>query len=68
MRHLMSALILLSLCACGMETATTALAVGAVKKHEIEEGHKSMAKVQVKLGEATALAEQHTKDAEGAAR
>ncbi len=43
---------LLSLAACGVETATTAATGAVIKKQEIEEGKKTMERTQAKVEDA----------------
>lgn len=51
----MSALLLAG---CGAETATTAVTAGALKKQEIEEGKKTLEKVQQRVSESTEQVQQ----------
>jgi len=63
MKHIIIALSVLTLSACGLETATTAATGAAVKKQEIEQGQKTMAQAQEKIGEAMAQSQQRVKEA-----
>lgn len=50
------------LTACGVETATTAATAAAVKKQEIEQGKKSMEKMQQDIGQAMEQQRAHQAD------
>jgi NifU-like protein involved in Fe-S cluster formation len=49
-----------ALAGCGLETATTAATSAAIKKQEIEEGKKTMERVQQKIGQAMEQAQRRT--------
>ncbi len=68
MRHIISALLILTLSACGLETATTAATVAAAKKQEIEQGKKTMQQAQQKIDQAIAQGQQRTQDADSGER
>lgn len=56
---------LAALAGCGVETATTAATGAAIKKQEVEEGKKTMDRVQQKVGQAMEQMQQRAdKDAE----
>ncbi len=56
---------LLSLAACGVETAGTAATAAALKKQEMEQGQKSLQQFQQKLDQATEQAQQRAEQAAG---
>ncbi|HEX5391143.1 MAG TPA: hypothetical protein VFW67_15375 [Burkholderiaceae bacterium] len=58
----------LMLCACGMETAGTAAAVGVTKKQEIEQGKVTSDKLQEQLQQSTELGRQRNEALEQAGR
>lgn len=58
----------LMLCACGLETAGTAAAVGVAKKQEAEQGKATSDKLQEQLQQATELTRQRQDAQEQAGR
>jgi hypothetical protein len=65
MRFTIVAIALSVLAACGAETASTAATGASIKKREIEEGKKTMERVQEQVGQALENAQQRSeKDAE----
>lgn len=52
MKVAVSIFIILSLAACGVDTASTAATAAAVKKQEIEQGQKKMQEFQQSLDQA----------------
>jgi len=65
MRFIIIAVALSALAACGADTASTAATGAAIKKREIEEGKKTMERVQGQVGQALENAQQRSeKDAE----
>ena len=57
-----------ALAGCGVETATTAATVAAAKKQEIEQGRKTMDKMQQDIGKAMEQEQQSTQRADDAAK
>jgi ATP-dependent 26S proteasome regulatory subunit len=53
MKSLILAFALASLAGCGVETATTAASVAAIKKQELDQGKKDMQQAQQKIDQAT---------------
>ena len=51
MNKLLVSLIFLALCGCGLETAGTAATSASLKKKELEEGQKTMQRVEDRLGQ-----------------
>lgn len=66
MKSVVICLMLGSLAACGVETASTAATSAALKKQELEQGRATMDKMQRDLDEATKQAAQRTAQAEEA--
>ncbi len=65
MKPLILVFVLTFLAGCGVETATTAATGAAIKKREIEEGKKTLERVQQNIGQATERAQQRAeKDGE----
>ena len=65
MRFAIIAIALSSLAACGADTASTAATGAAIKQREIEEGKKTMERVQEQVGQALENAQQRSeKDAD----
>lgn len=52
MRRFIAALAAATLCACGVETASTAATAAALKKQELEQGKKTMEQAQKKIGQS----------------
>jgi NifU-like protein involved in Fe-S cluster formation len=52
MKQLIIVLAMAVLAGCGVETATTAATGAAIKKQEIEEGKKTMERMQQNIGQA----------------
>ena len=55
----------LSLTACGVETAGTAATAASLKKQELEQGQKNLQQFQQKLDQATEQAQQRAEQAGG---
>jgi len=55
MKALLAALMLASLAACGVETATTAATVAEMKRREMEQAKKNMDMAKQKIEQATQL-------------
>jgi exonuclease VII small subunit len=62
MTKILPALLVLALSGCGLETATTAATVGVAKKHEAEQGKKTMQQAQQKIDQAVAQTQKHAQD------
>jgi len=62
MRTLLAAAVV-SLCACGAETAGTAATSAAIKKQELEQGKKAMEQAQQKVEQAVQLQQTRTEAA-----
>lgn len=60
------AIAIAALAGCGVETATTAATVAAAKKQEIEQGKKTMDKMQKDIGKAMEQSQQSTQRADEA--
>ena len=56
---------ILSLSACGVETAGTAATGAAIKKQELEQGRKTMEQMQQKIDQANLQAQQRSDQASG---
>lgn len=65
MKQVIAVIAIAALAGCGVETATTAATGAAIKKHEVEEGKKTMEQAQQKIGEAMQQTQQRAeKDGE----
>lgn len=65
MKKLIALLAIAALAGCGVETATTAATSAAIKKHEVEEGKKTIERAQQKIDEAMQQTQQRAeKDGE----
>ncbi len=65
MKRFVSLVAVLTVSACGVETATTAATGAAVKKQEIEQGRKTMEQMQRKVDQANQQAQKHAEQAGG---
>lgn len=63
MRVLFHLVLVTSLTACGVDTASTAATAAALKKQEIEEGQKTMQQFQQSLDQASLQSRQRTEQA-----
>jgi NifU-like protein involved in Fe-S cluster formation len=52
MRQIVAVIAVAALAGCGIETASTAATAAALKKQEIEQGKKTMEKMQQDIGKA----------------
>ena len=68
MRHAILTLVFAALAGCGVETATTAATVAAIKKQEIEQGKKTMEQAQQKIEQATQQMQRARAETEAASR
>jgi uncharacterized protein YceK len=68
MRQITTALLILTLSGCGLETATTAATGAAAKKQEIEQGKKTLEQTQRKIDQAIPRGQQRTQDADAGER
>ena len=68
MRQILTALLLFTLCGCGLETATTAATGAAIKKQEIEQGQKTMQQAHQKIDQAVAQTQQRAQDGDAEGR
>ena len=68
MRQIIALIAVAALAGCGVETATTAAAVAAAKKQEIEQGKKTMEQMQQNIGKAMEQTQQSTERADDAAK
>ena len=50
MNKLLISFVFLMLCGCGLETAGTAATGASIKKQELEEGQKTMQRVEDRMG------------------
>ena len=65
LRALITAVAVSALAACGADTATTAATGAGIKKREIEEGKKTMERMQDQIGQSLDQARERTeKEAE----
>lgn len=51
MNKLLISFVFLMLCGCGLETAGTAATGASIKKQELEEGQKTMQRVEDRMGD-----------------
>ena len=63
MKSIMGLAMLLSLAACGVETASTAATAAALKKQELEQGKKTMEQFQQTLDQANQQTQQRAEQA-----
>ncbi len=68
MKAIVALIAVAALTACGVETATTAASVAAAKKQELEQGKKTMDKVQLDVGKAMEQVQQNAERTEEAAK
>jgi len=68
MRQIVALVAIAALAGCGVETASTAATAAAVKKQEIEQGKKTMDKMQQDIGKAMEQTQQSTQRADDAAK
>jgi len=68
MKPLIAMITVAALAGCGVETATTAATAAAAKKQEIEQGKKTMEKMQQDIGKAMQQTQQSTQRADDAAK
>lgn len=66
MKRLVVALALIALGGCGVESASTAATVAAMKKREIEEGKKTQERMKQQIDQAMEQAQQRAQHAEDA--
>lgn len=64
MKHTLIAFLLLSLCGCGLESVGTAATGASMKKQEIEEGQKTMQRMQSDIEQMNLQATDRLRDAE----
>jgi len=67
MRQILAVLILTAIAGCGVDTLTAAATAAALKQKEIEQGQKTMQKMQEDIGKAMEQAQQRPQQAEDAA-
>ena len=68
MRQIIAIVAIVALVGCGVETMTTAATVAAAKKQEIEQGKKTMEKMQQDIGKAMEQSQQSRDRADDAAK
>lgn len=68
MRPIIAVIVLAALAGCGVETASTAATAAAAKKQEIEQGRKTMEKMQQDIGKAMEQTNQSAERADDAAK
>ncbi len=68
MRPTIAVIVLAALAGCGVETASTAATAAAAKKQEIEQGRKTMEKMQQDIGKAMEQTRQSAERADDAAK
>jgi hypothetical protein len=66
MKHLATALALLILAGCGVDTATTAATGASIKKQEMEEGKRSQERAQQKIDKMQEQMQDRAQQAGGA--
>lgn len=60
MKRIIALIAAAALAGCGVETATTAATIAAAKQKELEQGRKTMEKMQQDIGKATEQTQQNT--------
>ena len=68
MRQIVAVIAVAALAGCGIETASTAATAAALKKQEIEQGKKTMEKMQQDIGKAMEQTQQSRDRADDAAK
>jgi NifU-like protein involved in Fe-S cluster formation len=68
MRKIIAVVAIAALTGCGIDTASTAATAAALKKQEIEQGKKTMEKMQQDIGKAMEQTRQSTDRADDAAK
>jgi hypothetical protein len=68
MKPIILVIVLAALAGCGVDTATTAAAVAAAKKQDIEQGKKTMEQMQQDIGKSMEQARQKTERTEEAVK
>jgi len=68
MKRIIALIAAAALAGCGVETATTAATVAAAKKQEIEQGKKTMEKMQQDIGKAAEQTQQSAARADEGAK
>ena len=68
MRQIFAVIAVAALAGCGIETASTAATAAALKKQEIEQGKKTMEKMQQDIGKAMEQTQQSADRADDAAK
>ena len=66
MRSFIILLAAASLCACGLDTASSAATAAALKKQELEQGKKTMEQAQQKIGQSMDQLQQSQQSRENA--
>lgn len=64
MKHTFIALLCLSVCGCGVEAVGSAATAASVKKQEIQEGQKTMQRMQGQIEQLNLQAVDRTRDAD----
>jgi len=67
MKNILIVLAIVSLAACGAETATTAANAALIKKQELEQGKKTMEQAKQNIGQSMELMQQGARKADEAA-
>ena len=67
MKHFVPLIAALALCACGLDTASSAATAAALKKQELEQGKKTMDQAQQKINRAMDQLQQSQQSREDAA-
>jgi len=62
MNKLLISLLFLTLCGCGLEVAGTAATSASLKKKELEEGQKTMQRVEERIGQVNQQSADRMKD------
>lgn len=65
MRYLISAIVVVILAGCGVDTATTAATGASIKKQEMEEGKRTQERAQQKIDQMQEQMQQRAQQAGG---
>jgi hypothetical protein len=68
MKHLISAIFMIALAGCGVETATTAATGASIKKQEMEEGKRSQERAQQRIDQMQEQMQNRAQQAAGSER
>ena len=68
MKHLISAIFMIALAGCGVDTATTAATGASIKKQELEEGKRSQERAQQRIDQMQEQMQNRAQQAAGSER